>query len=114
MMLTDYDIECLEKARALIEKNSSLHHSIDSIAQQVGMSATRLKAGFKQHYGSGLYTYLRQQRMQLALELLADRNKTIKAIAKTTGFRHTSNFTHAFKKAFGVTPGEKRRALVSR
>lgn len=93
----------------MIDKNNSLHYTIGEIAQVAGMGATRLKARFKFYFGSGLYTYLREQRMQLALQLLEDKHKTIKAIAKAAGFSHTSNFTHAFKRRFGVTPGEERR-----
>ena len=108
MKLTDYDIECLEKAKAIIEKDSRLHHTIGEIAQLVGMGATRLKAGFKQYYDNGMYAYLLERRMELPKQLLADRNKTIKAIAMAVGFRYTSNFTAAFKKRFGETPGRWR------
>ena len=111
MLLTEYDIECLKQARAIIDRNNSQHHHIGDIAHSVGMGATKLKAGFKQYYGSGLYTYLRAQRMLLALQLLQDPNKTIKTIAKAAGFTYTSNFTSAFKKRFGITPGKKRRLL---
>lgn len=111
MQLTDRDIECLEEARALMDKNNRVHHTIAAIAHAVGMGRTRLKTGFKQHYGMGLYAYLREQRMQLALQLLQDRNMTIKAVTRAAGFKQTSNFTFAFKKRFGVTPGEKRKEL---
>jgi AraC-like DNA-binding protein len=110
-MLNKYDLECLQKAKAYIDKNSREHHSIDDIARTVGMGATRLKEAFKQYYGSGLYTYLREQRMKRAAELLEDNDKTIKEIAKGLGFKHTSNFTTAFKKKFAVTPAKFRRIV---
>src|SRR5258705_7786174 len=105
MLLTAYDIECLEQARNLINDNNRLHHPIGEIAHAVGMGATRLKAGFKQYYGLGLYAYLREQRMQLALKLLQNPDKTIKSIARETGFIHVTNFSSAFKKRFGMTAG---------
>ena len=108
MLLTDDDIKCLEQARALIEKNNRLHYSIEEIAHAVGMGRTRLKTCFKAYYGSGLYAYLREQRMQLALQLLQDTAMPIKAVAKAVGYKQTSNFTFAFKKRFGETPGEVR------
>lgn len=108
MSLTDADIICLEQAKAMIEKNNRLHYSIAEIAQAVGMGRTRLKTCFKAYYGKGLYAYLREQRMQLALRLLQDTSMPIKAVAKTTGYKQTSNFSFAFKKRFGVTPGERR------
>ncbi|HEX2683769.1 MAG TPA: AraC family transcriptional regulator [Ferruginibacter sp.] len=109
MLLTAYDIECLQAARKLIDENTRQHHSIAEIAHSVGMGATRLKAGFKQHYGFGLYAYLREQRMLLAVALLQDRHKTIKAIAKETGFVYVTNFSAAFKRRYGMTAGKYRK-----
>ena len=106
MKLSEYDIECLEKARAIIDRDKRMHHTIEEIAQLVGMGATRLKEGFRQYSGSGLYAYLHKKRMELALRLIEERRLTIKAIAKASGYKHTSNFTAAFKKRFGVTPGK--------
>lgn len=103
--LSDYDIECLEKARQLIDQDKRVHHTIEEIAHSVGMGTTRLKEGFKQYYGVGLYGYLLTKRMELAKQLLLERRHTIKYIAHATGFAYTSNFTVAFKKRFGVTPG---------
>lgn len=108
MKLRDYDMECLARARAMIDADSRLHYTIAEIAHEVGMGATRLKAGFKQFYGTGMYAYLLERRMQLACQLLEDKNRTIKAVAKAIGFKYTSNFTAAFKKRFGVTPGKWR------
>ena len=108
MKLSAYDTECLEKAKAIIDRDKRVHHTIDEIAHLVGMGSTRLKEGFKQYSGNGLYAYLLEKRMELALELLEGSNKPIKVIAKETGFRHTSNFTAAFRKRFGTTPGKKR------
>lgn len=108
MKLSAYDIECLEKARGIMDRDPRRHHTIEEIAHLVGMGSTRLKEGFKQYSGSGLYAYLLEKRMELALELLEGSNKPIKVIAKETGFRHTSNFTAAFRKRYGVTPGRWR------
>lgn len=109
MNLSAYDIECLEQAKALIDQDRRMHRSTAEIAQAVCMGATRLKAGFKAYYGMGLYSYLREQRMQLALHLLESSDKTIKAIAHETGFLYITNFSAAFKKRFGTSAGNYRR-----
>lgn len=109
MELSAYDIECLQRAKALIDQDRSIHHRTADIAHAAGMGATRLKAGFKQYYGMALYSYLREQRMQLALHLLENTDKTIKAIAKETGFLFVTNFSAAFKKRFGSSAGKYRR-----
>lgn len=109
MQLAAHDIACITQAKDIIDKDSSIHYSIDQIAQKVGLGATKLKAGFKFKYGMGPYAYLQQQRMQKALIMLKDTDKTIKQIAKATGFKHTTNFITAFKKRFGNSPGKIKK-----
>ena len=82
MLLTEYDIECLKKARAMIDESNREHYTIGDIARAVGMGATKLKASFTFYYGSGMYAYLRERRMQQAKMMLEDKNKTIKVIAR--------------------------------
>jgi len=108
MVLTAYDIECLQKAKQIIENNTREHHHVSYIARTVGMSATKLKAGFKQYYGSGLFAFLTELRMKEARSLLEENKLAIKAISKAMGYKHVSNFSKAFKKKFGITPGTVR------
>ena len=47
-------------------------------------------------------------RRQRALLLLGDRRLTLDAIAAQLGYSDTANFTRAFKRWTGKTPGEAR------
>jgi AraC family transcriptional regulator, transcriptional activator of the genes for pyochelin and ferripyochelin receptors len=107
--LSPYDIECLEKAKQLIEADLSQHISIADLAQKVALGTTKLKNGFAQQYGTPIYSYLRTIRMLKAVELLTDSNKTVKEIARLTGFKHKNNFTSAFNRYHGFTPGMLRK-----
>jgi AraC-like DNA-binding protein len=108
MPLSAYDMECLQKAKAFIDKDISRHFAIQEIAESAGIGSTKLKKGFKQQYGLGLFAYLRKQRMEMAAILLSTTNKTIKQIAKTTGFHYTSNFSSAFKAYYKKSPARYR------
>jgi AraC-like DNA-binding protein len=108
MTLTDHDISCLEAAKAMIDRDRQVHHSIEEIAHHAGMGRTRLKTCFKAYYGSGLYAYLREQRLQYALHLLQNTLMPVKAVARAAGYKQTSNFSYAFKKRFGMTAIELR------
>lgn len=101
-------MECINKAKALIDKDISRHFAIDEIATTVGIGATKLKKGFKQQYGLGLFAYLRKQRMELAGTLLRNTYKTIKQIAKATGFHYTSNFNSSFTRYYKTSPARYR------
>jgi len=109
LILTDYDIECITTAKKIIDKDISRHFTIPHIAQQVALGTTKLKKGFKQYYGKGLYTYLREARMNTAMDLVCHSQKTFKMIAEAIGFRHSNNFIAAFTKFHGITPGKARR-----
>ena len=112
MSLSEYDMECLAKAKSIIDKDYSIHYTIESLAQQVGLGATRLKAGFKLLYNMGIYEYLREQRMQHAMVLVYDKTKTLKQVAKAAGFKHSNNFIVAFCKRFGLSPGAVRKNIL--
>jgi transcriptional regulator GlxA family with amidase domain len=108
MLLSEYDMECLQKAKALIEKDLARHYSIAQLALHCGMGATKLKLAFKQQYGHALFAYLRRQRMLQAAALLLHSSHTIKQIARTTGFRYTTNFSAAFTAFYKMPPATYR------
>jgi AraC family transcriptional activator of pyochelin receptor len=102
--LTDRDIEQLNEAKKLIDKDTSKHYSIPEIAREVGLSKTRLTRGFKQLFNSGLFEFLENARLEKAKELLANTNKTLKQISVDLGYKYSNNFSTAFKRKYGRTP----------
>jgi len=104
----DYDIELVEKVKAIIDADISLHHSIESLALQVALGKTKLKEGFRVYYGIGVYTYLRQTRMAKAMELLTGTQQSLKQVAKACGYKYHNNFIAAFHNYHGITPRQAR------
>ncbi|MDH4060416.1 MAG: AraC family transcriptional regulator [Aquincola sp.] len=82
--------------------------SIEVIADQLCTSRRTLQRQLAQRNLSyeGL---LEEVRMMLSAELLEDGNLRLSSIAYHLGFREQSAFNHAFKRWYGVTPGERRR-----
>ena len=114
MQFSEYDIVCIKKAKAIIDADTSRHYTIEFIAGKTSIGKTKLKKGFKQYYNLGLFTYLRKQRMIKAAELIVETNKTIKEIARRTGFKHSSNFITAFASYHGLTPARYRAYFSSK
>jgi AraC-like DNA-binding protein len=104
-----YEMDSIQTAREMIRKNIRYHFVIREIAQKVGMNEFKLKNGFRELFGNGVYEYLRSERMQVACQLLNESGRSIKEIASTTGYRSVNSFIKAFKKMYGVTPGEFRK-----
>jgi AraC family transcriptional activator of pyochelin receptor len=108
---TEYDINCIQKAKSIIDSDLRSHYSIDLIAMKVNLGKTKLKIGFKLYYTIGLYAYLKKQRMIKAGELIVNTNNTIKQISSDTGFKHPTNFIKAFVSFYGLTPRRYRQSF---
>ena len=104
-----YEIDSIQAARDMIRKNIRYHFVIREIAQKVGMNEFKLKNGFRELFGNGVYEYLRSERMQTARQLLGEPGRSIKEIASLTGYRSVNSFIKAFKKMYGETPGTFRK-----
>nr|WP_277349362.1 AraC family transcriptional regulator [Pseudoflavitalea sp. G-6-1-2] len=70
----------------------------------VSISESKLKKDFKVMYGSPIYEYYQKARMQAAQDKLLTGKFSVKEVAMELGYANLSNFTIAFKKAFGVLP----------
>jgi AraC-like DNA-binding protein len=102
-------VEAIEAAKEFIDTHLPSHFSIVQIARRVGLNEQILKTGFKEIYGTGLYTYLQQQVLTIAKKQLEETNKSAKEIAFEAGYKNANNFSAAFKKKFGKTPLEWRK-----
>ncbi len=69
----------------------------------------KLKNGFKQLFGTTVFSYIRNLRMHYAKRLLTDTNLSIDEIANITGYEHSQHFATAFKKHFSLTPSAIRK-----
>jgi AraC-like DNA-binding protein len=64
---------------------------------------------FQQQTGMPVHRYLTQLRLRAALERLADADD-ITSLAIDLGFSSHSHFTDVFRREFGKTPSEYRKA----
>ncbi|WP_144980997.1 helix-turn-helix domain-containing protein [Halomonas sp. C22] len=93
----------LAAVRRLLEESPEREHRLEVLAARAAMSPSTLVRHFKLAYGCSPTDYLRRLRLNRARKLLLD-GHTIQQAAHLSGYRHTSNFTTAFRRAFGVSP----------
>jgi AraC-like DNA-binding protein len=86
--------------------NSSF--SLDEIAESVCLSKYYFSRMFKEHVGENPGAYLHNKRMQTAMDLLLHSNRPIKEIQYLCGFSQYNYFLTAFRKAYGISPGNVR------
>ncbi|MEN9568631.1 MAG: hypothetical protein RLZZ69_3827 [Cyanobacteriota bacterium] len=77
---------------------------LKDLAKQVGLNECTLKRGFRQVFGTTVFGYLYQQRMEYARQLLEQRELNVSQIAKKVGYASQSRFATAFRKKFGINP----------
>ncbi|MBJ7016773.1 helix-turn-helix domain-containing protein [Vibrio cholerae] len=83
-----------------------LHEEIclEQLAERHAMSVSNLQRKFKTRLNMTIAHYIRHRRLQLARQQLERGLVTITEAAYEAGYLHPSNFTAAFKKAFGISP----------
>lgn len=78
--------------------------TLESVADEVGISPQYLSKIFKEKYGSNFIDYITRKRIELAEELLGRRDADIKEVSKAVGYGDTYYFCKVFKRDTGLTP----------
>jgi len=95
--------------RELLSSDDVLTMSLTNISNSLGMSSATLQRYSHEYLGMSLTQYLRKKRLDLANSALHQDGVSIMEAALLAGYNHSSNFTTAFKRQFGVSPAEAYR-----
>lgn len=98
----------IEKTLAYMKTNYPYDISVSSIAAYVGIEQSYLYRLFKKQLGVSLREWLIRYRLERAVEMMADEEKSTTSIAHSVGFYDLPHFTKAFKTCYGVSPKKYR------
>lgn len=98
----------IKKTIEFLESNLHCNLSLETIARNVNLSPSYLRALFCEVTGCPLAEYVKQMRMEAARHLLATEFLTIKEVLAQTGIKDPSHFNRDFKLKYGVTPAQYR------
>jgi len=98
-------------ARLMMSKQLYMNQNltINDISRELATNRTYVSKEIKRSHKSGFRGYLNRLRLEKAKELIhsADSNNiTLIAVSEKVGFRNYGTFNTAFKKEYGITPGE--------
>jgi AraC-like DNA-binding protein len=93
-----------------VENDLQKSDSIDTLAAQVGIGASRLRHLLRDLVGTSLSKFRTERRLQVAAHLLAHSHKRVSEIAYQVGFADLANFDKAFRKRFGLSPTRYRQS----
>ena len=102
------DREKLYAAREFVKARMLEPFSLLEVARYCGLNDFKLKKGFRELFGTTVFGYLNELKMNHALQLLRDTSRTVFDAADSLGYSETANFSKAFKKHFGQLPKDIR------
>jgi AraC family transcriptional regulator len=101
----------LMRATERLRSDSDADVSLAALAAEAGLSRFHFCRAFKESTGLSPHAWLRQQRLERAMNMLRDTDASIELVAAELGYASQTAFTAAFKKLTGDTPSEWRRRM---
>jgi AraC family transcriptional regulator len=94
-----------------LRSDSDADLSLAALASDAGLSRFHFCRAFKESTGLSPHAWLRQHRLEQAMNLLRDTDDPVLSIAEALGYASQTAFAAAFRKLTGETPSEWRRRM---
>ena len=92
--------------KAINENMDNPDMSVESIADEVGLSRVHFYRKMKEMTGQSPRDFIKYVRIKEAARLLSEKNYDITGVSVATGFKSLSSFSATFKSLYGITPSE--------
>lgn len=99
----------IEEALAWIKAHLTEDITMAQAANQVSVNYSYFSEKFKKHTGIHFNEYLKQRRIALAMQFLAEGNYRVYEAAEKCGYRDVKYFLRQFKEVAGISPGKWSR-----
>ncbi|WP_010135413.1 helix-turn-helix transcriptional regulator [Ochrovirga pacifica] len=100
------ELKIVRKYAKKIIKTPSVNYSLESIANDTGLTQAKLQEGFKLLYNRTVTEYIRHVRLRKARDLMNTTDMNVSEIVYTVGFSSRSYFSKIFKSKFDISPSE--------
>lgn len=111
MKLSKQDLIAVEKAQQIILEDYRWCITISSLSQKVCINERKLKYGFRRKYAISIHAFLIKVRMEKAIELLLQSEKSVELVSKLVGYKDRTSFSREFKKRFGRSPSKLNEVM---
>lgn len=103
-LMDDEYLSKVKKAKDIVVDRMIDPPSLVELSEEVGLNLKKLKQGFKQVYGSSVFTFLFNYKMEYSRKLLDSGKFNINEVGGNLGYSSASHFITSFKKKYGITP----------
>jgi AraC-like DNA-binding protein len=105
-LANDLDREKILHAREVLLQHIGDPITIKELSKKVAINECYLKKGFKEIFGTTIFDFYQQQRMEHAKYLLYEKGLSVTDVSALLGYSSISHFSTAFKKHTGLKPCE--------
>ena len=103
-LVDEQNVLKIRNAKEIIINKMTDPPSLQELANEIGLNIKKLKEGFKQIYGTTVYGFLLDYKMEHARKLLESNQYNVNEVGIKVGYSTASHFIAAFKKKYGITP----------
>jgi len=104
------DIKCIRSAKEILDSNLTNPPTIHHLSKLVSLNEYKLKKGFKELFSIPVHTYVIQRKLEFAKLLMDSKRISVSEAACRAGYGNVSHFASAFRKQYGVNPGNYVKA----
>lgn len=105
-------VEKVKAIMTLLTAKPEQRYTLEELSARFDFPITSMKNCFKGVYGTSIYAYMKEYRMNAAAIRLRKTSDSITSIALQMGYDNPSKFSAAFKSVIGMTPSEYRKSVV--
>jgi AraC-like DNA-binding protein len=105
------DTEAMLKITDYVLKNHKNDISLSSLASLLGYDYHYVSRYFHEVFNMSFADYLNSYRLETAIAMLEETDKTIADIAFESGFQSVRSFNNCFKTRFGTPPSAYRKTI---
>ncbi|WP_313386743.1 AraC family transcriptional regulator [Chishuiella sp.] len=103
------DTDKIHAVREYIINHIDSTYSLIDLAHLVGTNEFMLKKGFKELFGTTVFSFWNDLKMEKAKALLIDNQLNIGDVSYQMGYQNQRSFSAAFKRKYGILPSQIRK-----
>lgn len=107
--LSKTDVEKIYAVREFILNNLTASCLLKDLAIKVGTNEFKLKKGFKELFGTTVFGFWNDAKMEQAKEMLTIQKMNVNEVSNSIGYKNARHFSAAFQRKFGILPSRLKK-----